>query len=88
MEKNQDFELLAAFDGAKAIVLMHLTSDDTTDSIAIVICHGGKTEKKPTGEAKETDVDIPNPSGTKSMVITWTMLDANKGWWWAIDMSL
>ena len=58
MGKNQDFELLAAFDGAKPIVLMHLTSDDTTDSIAIVICHGGKTEKKPTGETKETDVDM------------------------------
>jgi hypothetical protein len=91
MEKNQDFELHAAFDGAKPIVLMHLTSDDTTDSIAIVTYHGGKTEKKPTGEAKEADVDfpvnidIPNPSGAKSMVITWAMLDADNDWWWAID---
>ena len=66
---------------------MHLTSDDTTDSIAIVICHGGKTEKKPTGEAKETDVDIPNPSGAKSIVITWAMLDADNAWWRVIDMS-
>ena len=88
MGKNQDFALHAAFDGAKPIVLMHLTYGDTTGSIAIVTYHGGETEKKPTGEAKETDVDIPNPSGTKSMVITWAMLDANKGWWWAIDMSL
>ena len=80
MGKNQDFELHAAFDGAKPIALMHLTSDDTTDSIAIMTCHGGKTEKKPTGEAKEADVgfpvniDIPNPSGAKSMIVTWAML--------------
>jgi len=30
-------------------------------------------------------LSIPNPSGTKSMIVTWNMFEAVNNWWWAID---
>ena len=88
MEKNQDFEIHAIFDGQAPIVLMRATSDDSNDSIAKATFHNGKTSAFATSEEKvefPMSLSVPNPIGAKSMVISWAMLDADNDWWWAID---
>ena len=31
------------------------------------------------------ELSIPNPKGSRLMVVTWEMTDAGNDWWWAID---
>jgi hypothetical protein len=31
------------------------------------------------------EFELPNPIGSKTVVITWAMTDAANDWWWAID---
>ncbi|MHC4486075.1 MAG: discoidin domain-containing protein, partial [Planctomycetota bacterium] len=71
---HQTGNLTVSFDGADPIELFRWESDSTS------------TNFKDDNSTNETIVvNLDNPPGATSMVITFGLFDAGNDWWWAID---
>jgi hypothetical protein len=71
---HQTGTIKVSFDGAEPIVVLLWESDSSSPNF------------HPDTSTNETIVvDIPNPAGATSMVITFGLYDAGNDWWWAID---
>ena len=84
-EDTQNAELTVSFDGGDEIVIMRMESSGT-NTIYMETQNDFEDIIPDLKQVNETiEIDIPNPSGAKTVVITWAMLDATNDWWWAID---
>lgn len=72
-EDNQKANLTVSFDGGDPVEILRFESG------------GGKFFKDDNSTNDEMEIDIENPGGAKSMVLTWGMIEAGNDWWWAID---
>jgi hypothetical protein len=71
---HQTANLTVSFDGADPIELFRWESNSASPNF------------KDDNSTNETIVvDIDNPSGATSMVLTFGLFDAGNDWWWAID---
>jgi hypothetical protein len=70
---NQTAVITASFDGAAPVEVLRWDS----------------APGSPTFHPNQTDelvwVDLPNPAGAQSVVLTFSLLDAANDWWWALD---
>ena len=87
-EDNQDANLTVSFDGGPEVEIQRMESVNDggwatayTEPIA-----GIETVEPDLALVNVThEIDIPNPGGTRELVITWGMFEAGNDWWWAID---
>jgi hypothetical protein len=71
---HQTANITVSFDGAEPIEVLLWESNSTSPNY------------KDDNSTNETIVlDIPNPAGATSMVVTFGLFDAGNDWWWAID---
>ncbi len=71
---HQTANITVSFDGGDPIEIMRWESDS------------GSPNYKDDNSTNETiDIDIDNPAGAMSMVVTFGLFDAGNDWWWAID---
>ncbi|HPC95973.1 MAG TPA: discoidin domain-containing protein [Sedimentisphaerales bacterium] len=74
---HQTANITVSFDGGQKIEILRWESDSSSPNF------------HPDTSTNETIVlDIPNPAGATSMVITFGLFDAGNDWWWAIDNIL
>ena len=70
---HQTANITASYDGAAPVELLLWESDS------------GSANFKPYADNETVVVDLQNPAGAKSLVLTFGMFDAGNDWWWAID---
>jgi len=71
---HQTASITVSFDGAAPVEVLRWESDEAS------------LKFKPDTSTNETFVvDLGNPAGAKSMVVTFGLFDAGNDWWWAID---
>lgn len=70
---HQTGTLRVSFDGGEPIELFLWESDSDSANY------------KDTATNETVVLDIDNPAGAMSMVLTWGLYDAGNDWWWAID---
>ncbi|MCH8121383.1 MAG: hypothetical protein IIC00_16865, partial [Planctomycetes bacterium] len=71
---RQTANLTVSFDGAEPVELFLWESDSSSMNF------------KDDNSTNETIIiDLDNPSGAQSMVLTFGLFDAGNDWWWAID---
>ncbi|MBD3181925.1 hypothetical protein GF312_06525 [Candidatus Poribacteria bacterium] len=84
-EDTQTVELTVSFDGGDEIVLIRMESSGT-NTIYKEPLNGVEETLADNTQVNETiEIDIPNPAGASSAVVTWAMIDATNDWWWAVD---
>ena len=70
---HQSAKITVSFDGGEPVELMLWVSDSSSPNY------------KDYATNETIDIDIDNPAGATSMVITFGLFDAGNDWWWAID---
>jgi hypothetical protein len=70
---HQTANITASFDGAAPVVVLLWESDESS------------VNYKPYATNETVTVDLQNPKGAKSVVLTFGLYDAGNDWWWAID---
>jgi len=71
---HQTANITVSFDGAAPVEVLRWESNEASPNF------------KPDTSTNETIVvDLGNPAGAKSMVVTFGLFDAGNDWWWAID---
>ncbi len=71
---HQTANITVSFDGAAPIEVLRWESNEASPNF------------KPDTSTNETiTVDLGNPAGAKSVVVTFGLFDAGNDWWWAID---
>ena len=70
---HQTANITASFDGSDPIEVLRWESDP------------GSPNFKPDATNETVTVDVANPEGATSMVLTFGLFDAGNDWWWAID---
>jgi hypothetical protein len=84
-EDTQNAEVTVSFDGGDAIVIIRMDSSGT-DTIYKEPQNNVEMTLPDGEQVNETiEIDVPNPDGANTAVLTWAMLDATNDWWWAID---
>jgi hypothetical protein len=71
---HQTGNLTVSFDGAAPIELFRWESDSASPNF-----------KNDNSTNETIVVNVPNPAGATSMVLTFGLFDAGNDWWWAID---
>lgn len=84
-EDTQNAHLSVAFDGGDEIVVMRMTSQGTNTLYEEPLDGFEETRFDNTQVNETMEFELPNPIGSKTVVITWAMTDAANDWWWAID---
>jgi len=70
---HQTASISASYDGGDPVVVLLWESDE------------GSENYKPYATNETVVVDLQNPAGAKSVVLTFGLYDAGNDWWWAID---
>ncbi|MHC4145403.1 MAG: LamG domain-containing protein, partial [Planctomycetota bacterium] len=70
---RQTANITASFDGGDPVEVLLWESDS------------GSANFKPDSTNETVVVDLQNPAGAKSVVLTFGLFDAGNDWWWAID---
>jgi hypothetical protein len=70
---HQTASITASFDEAAPVVVLLWESDESSANY------------KPYATNEIVTVDLQNPKGAKSVVLTFGLYDAGNDWWWAID---
>jgi len=70
---HQTANITASFDGGEPVEVLLWESDS------------GSANFKPDSTNETVVVDLQNPAGAKSVVLTFGLFDAGNDWWWAID---
>ena len=70
---HQTASVTASFDGGDPVVLLLWESDESSPNY------------KPYATNETVIVDLGNPDGAASVVLTFGLFDAGNDWWWAID---
>jgi hypothetical protein len=71
---HQTATITASFDGGERIEVLRWESDSASPKY-----------KDDNSTNQTITLDIPNPAGAASMVLTFGLFDAGNDWWWAID---
>ena len=84
-EDTQNAEVTVSFDGGAEIVIIGMESSGT-NTIYTEPENGVEETIPDLQQVNETvEINIPNPMGANTVVVTWAMLNATNDWWWAID---
>ncbi len=70
---HQTANITASFDGGEPVQIMLWESD------------GSSPNFKPDATNETVVIDLQNPEGASSVVLTFGLFDAGNDWWWAID---
>ncbi len=71
---HQTANITVSFDGGEKIEVLRWESNSASPNY-----------KDDNSTNQTINVDIPNPAGAATMVITFGLFDAGNDWWWAID---
>ncbi|MBW7992102.1 MAG: S8 family peptidase [Planctomycetes bacterium] len=70
---HQTANITASFDGGDPVEVMLWESDEASANY------------KPYATNETVTIDLQNPAGAESVVLTFGLFDAGNDWWWAID---
>ena len=84
-EDTQNAHLSVSFDGGAEIVIMKMTSQGTNTLYEEPLDNFDELIPDLQQVNETMELEIPNPKGSKTVIITWAMTDATNDWWWAID---
>jgi hypothetical protein len=70
---HQTANITASYDGGEPVEVLRWESDEASPNY------------KPYATNETVTVNLANPEGSKSVVLTFGLFDAGNDWWWAID---
>ena len=84
-EDTQNAELTVSFDGGDEILIMRMQSQGTNTLYSEPENNFEDTFADLQQVNETMEIGFPSPAGAKTLVITWSVIDATNDWWWAID---